>query len=263
MINTALPHLMLSREVACGPDKDSKYVMNPYDGGCDYSCNFCPHGIRGALPQINSTELKRELKIWCRENINGPKLYIGTHSECLGPSEELYRLTLITLMVLQKHRHPYNLITKSAWIAMPPYLKTLHSDISEVQISILTSDDVRAATMESGCWLPSTRLDAMKTLVDYGIRTIARIEPIIPGYTNFDIFQDIADTGVKEVWFGIIRSMDRHPEVMKNVNKTYPFKLDSLLIKDGYDVISDICKDLGLESHIIDPTYIGNDKNDR
>ena len=52
-----------------------------------------------------------------------------------------------------------------------------------VQVGLITVDPAIAKLVEPGAPAPAQRLDQMKRLIAAGIRTGARIDPILPGLT--------------------------------------------------------------------------------
>ncbi len=132
MISTALPHVVLSRQVAGNKTNTEQCVMNPYDGGCDYACMYCPHGRRSVTKMMDMKKYVSGISSWCKSN-KGQHVLIGSHAECMGPSEVRNRYTEVAIHVFDAYKQPYSVITKS--ILVGTYVD--HIPIKNVQMTML------------------------------------------------------------------------------------------------------------------------------
>jgi DNA repair photolyase len=259
-MNCAIPHSIISNSVGMMYGNETpSYVINPYDHGCDYKCLYCGCNGRPAIVQDSIENVEKYMKMWVQEHKN-ETIYIGPHSECMGPSERKYHLTETIMRVLCDNDAKFSIITKSPDIAH--YINLL--DNSTVQMSIITKNASKAAEIEVGAPSPFQRLEAMHILVDAGINTITRIEPIIQGCFDFDLIDSIAESGIKEVWVGLIRPIYKNEAILDKVRELYsipkPIGYNTSLFDQHemasiYTLINDYCKEIGINCRVIDPNW--------
>lgn len=148
------------------------------------------------------------------------------------PIEKEYKITRACLEVLAKHGFPTLIVTKSDLVVRD--IDILKKTPSVVSITITTSRDKVASIIEPNAPNPEARFAALKKIVDSGIPTVVRIDPIIPT-VNSDmkdlekIVFKAAKIGVKQITAstmklvrGLLPFMSRvNPELSRRLARIY------------------------------------------
>jgi DNA repair photolyase len=173
------------------------WSLNPYMG-CVHRCSFCyvrgfeqradrPAGeeygrsirVKVNIVEVLAHELLRES--WQRETVA-----IGAATDPYQPAEGRYRLTRGCLRELGRAATPFALITRSPLVVRDIDLLREAAARAEVSVSFSVPclDDRVWRTTEPGTAPPLKRLEALRRLVDAGIRATVSIAPILPGISD-------------------------------------------------------------------------------
>lgn len=161
--------------------------LDTYGCGCQHDCSYCYAksllDFRGLWnpenPSIGDiSKISRQIRHLPREVVR-----LGGMTDCFQPIEKLHRITYKTILLLNKRRIPYLIVTKSALVA--EYMNVLDKDLAHIQITVTTLDDKLAATYEKAS-PPSERIKAILKLQDAGYDVQLRLSPFIPGYMDID-----------------------------------------------------------------------------
>jgi len=197
----------LSRSKLPGLD----YALNPYVG-CAHDCIYCyapflmgkprerwrtPVGAKTNLPRLLDSELRKA----------SGTIGIGTVTDPYQPVEADLELTRRCLEVVRRRNAHVSIHTKSDLVLRDiDILKLLPEP--EVGVTLTTIDETLARTFEPFAPAPSSRLKAIRGLVEAGISTYVLIGPIIPTVTDSDIeglVRAISSTGVERVMLDRLR----------------------------------------------------------
>lgn len=182
------------------PDIAFDRSINPYRG-CEHGCIYCfarpSHAYMGLSPGLDFESrlfakhdaarlLEREL---CRDGYKPRTIAIGTNTDPYQPIEKQYRIMREVLEVLEAHKHPVAIITKSVSVIrdMDILSRMAQQRLVKVALSITTLDRRLARTMEPRASTPSRRLEAIRRLSDAGIATSVMVAPVIPGLNDHEI----------------------------------------------------------------------------
>ena len=197
----------LSRSKLPGLD----YALNPYVG-CGHDCIYCyapflmgkprerwrtPVGARTNLPRLLDFELRKA----------SGTIGLGTVTDPYQPVEATLKLTRRCLEVIQRRGERISIHTKSDLVLRDVDILKLLPE-PEVGVTLTTIDETLARTFEPFAPAPSARLNAIRGLVEAGIRTYVLIGPIIPTVTDSDIeglVKAISSTGVERVMLDRLR----------------------------------------------------------
>jgi DNA repair photolyase len=197
----------LSRSKLPGLD----YALNPYVG-CAHDCIYCyapflmgkprerwrtPVGARTNLPRLLDSELRKA----------SGTIGVGTVTDPYQPVEATLKLTRRCLEVVQRRGARVSIHTKSDLVLRDLGILKLLPE-PEVGVTLTTIDETLARTFEPFAPAPSARLNAIRGLVEAGIRTYVLIGPIIPTVTDSDIeglVKAISNTGVERVMLDRLR----------------------------------------------------------
>jgi DNA repair photolyase len=118
------------------------------------------------------------------------------------PLEKQYEITRHCLKVLIKHGFPLLILTKSDLVTRD--VDILKNAKCTVGITITTLDEEQARIIEPNAPSPVKRLAALKKLSNLGLRTFARIDPVIPTFNDSEemlekLISEIAQAGAKQI----------------------------------------------------------------
>ncbi|MGQ9545536.1 MAG: radical SAM protein [Candidatus Bathycorpusculaceae bacterium] len=168
-----------SKLCSCPP----KLTFNPYTG-CDHACVYCY--ASSYIPKFFFCRPKNDLISKLRieaERLKGELISMANSSDPYPNLEAKMGLTRQCLEILIKHNCKLQIITKSTTIIRDVDL--LKKKPSMVSLTITTMDDEIAKLIEPHAPPPAERLKTAEALVDKGIPTSVRIDPIIP-FVNED-----------------------------------------------------------------------------
>lgn len=203
------------REVRCstllhelGYRGSTCYTANLYRG-CTHGCIYCyaPSLTRDERKwgtyvdvKVNAPQvLERELR-----GLRKDEVFLSSASDPYQPVEARYSITRSCLRVLQRHRFPVSILTRSPLVLRDIDLLT-RFDSAEVGMSI-TSVPVRR--YEPGVPPLRRRIDTLTKLSEAGIRTWVSLAPVIPGIMLVDmddLFEELGSAGVSSVSFSLLR----------------------------------------------------------
>jgi DNA repair photolyase len=131
--------------------------------------------------------------------LKGELISLANSSEPYPNLEAKMGLTRKCLEILTKQSCKLQIITKSNIVTRDVDL--LKKKPSMVSLTITTIDDELAKIMEPHAPLPSKRLKAAESLVNKGIPTSIRIDPIIPFVNDNqeNLIKTIASMGIKHI----------------------------------------------------------------
>jgi len=184
-----------SRLCTCPP----KLTFNPYTG-CDHACAYCY--ASSYIPKFFSCHPKKDLVSRLKKEaarLDGEIISISNSSDPYPTMEAEKGLTRRCLEILSRSNCKIQVITKSNLVIRDVDL--LRNASSMVALTVTTDEDDLSMVLEPNAPPSSERLKAVERLVEAGIPTSVRIDPIIP-YVNENpksLMERIASLGVKHV----------------------------------------------------------------
>ena len=175
------------------PDIGFDLSINPYRG-CEHGCIYCyarpTHSYLNLSPGLDF-ETRIIAKVNAAERLHEalssrryePKLLnIGSATDAYQPVERQLRITRSVIEVLQDHRHPFSIITKSAGVERDLDLiaPMAAARLAAVYVSITTLDAALARVMEPRAASPERRLRTIETLARAGVPVGVSVSPVIP-----------------------------------------------------------------------------------
>jgi len=177
----------------------SKLTFNPYTG-CDHGCTYCY--ASSYIPRFSQCRPKKNLIQRLRSEaakLTGEIISISNSSDPYPRLEAKMRLMRSCLEILSGDNCKVQIITKSSLVTRD--IDLLAEIPSMVSMTITTDDDETARLLEPYAPPVSERLKAVQKLVQKGLPTAVRIDPIIP-FVN-DCFEKLVETlaglGVKHI----------------------------------------------------------------
>jgi DNA repair photolyase len=177
----------------------SKLTFNPYTG-CDHACVYCY--ATSYIPRFFRCRPKSELIPRLRREarkLKGEIVSISNSSDPYPTAEAEKGLMRNCLEALSQSDCKIQIITKSAIVVRD--IDVLKRIPSMVSVTITTGDNELAKLIEPNAPPPSQRLKAVETLIEKGVPTSVRIDPIIP-FANDDaesLIETLASMGVKHI----------------------------------------------------------------
>ncbi len=188
--------------------------------GCESSCSYCyirylarwkgisPNEIfRHIEPRVNAPSLlAKELR-----NRRPEWLWIGSTADPYQSFEERYRLMRGCLQVLGDRQFPFEIITKSPLVERDVDLLQASNEVGVVSMSLFSSlDDEKRSRIELKASRVRERIEALRALNAAGVRTMALLLPIIPGYSDDiaeirELLHTVRDAGTKRLYAGVMR----------------------------------------------------------
>lgn len=190
-------------------------------GDCQFGCLYCfaatrggQRGARGIRPADGPGLIRRLCNL--RNNpatllgeLFGVKqpVHFGGMSDPLPPVERRARVTLAVLRNLAEDDYPLVLSTKSALVMDEEYSATLRRRNALVQVSFSVADDDLSRLVDRGAPSTSARIAILNRLRDLGIKTAARLQPVLPTREEeaLALVYRLAAAGVSHVGFEFLK----------------------------------------------------------
>jgi DNA repair photolyase len=159
--------------------------------------------------KVNVAEvLRREL---ARPSWDGGTVAIGAATDPYQPAEGRYKLTRGCLEALRDASNPFSLITRSPMIVRDLDVLVDAAKRAEVGIvfSVPTLDEDVWRRTEPGTPPPQRRLDAVRLLVDAGIKAGVGMAPILPGISDRPdqlerVVRAAREAGATSIWANVL-----------------------------------------------------------
>lgn len=164
--------------------------LDTYGLGCQHSCPYCyaasiyrRHNMwRGTRPLVADIgEIEYTVKKCLKP---GEIVRLGGMTDCFQPTEKHEQITYETIKLLNARRIHYIIVTKSNLIASDEYLSIIDPELAHIQISITTTDDVKASLYEIAAD-PSDRIAAVEKLSALGFDCTLRLSPFDPQLIDY------------------------------------------------------------------------------
>ncbi len=218
-----------SRLCTC-PDK---LTFNPYTG-CDHGCLYCY--ASSYIPRFDDCRPKKNLVSRLKREatqLKGELISISNSSDPYPRLEQKSGLTRKCLEILAESCCRLQIVTKSDLVTRD--IEILRKVPCVVSVTVLTADDGLSGKLEPGAPVSSRRLEAIERLVEAGIPTTVRIDPLIP-FLNDDLaglVEAVADLGALHV---TCSSYKVKPDNWRRFNAVFPEvaeKLKPLYFDEG------------------------------
>ena len=203
------------------PDIGFDRSINPYQG-CEHGCIYCYARPRHAFYGL-SPGLDFESKIFAKYNIvekledelrkptyKAAPIGLGMNTDCYQPIERDLKITRQILEVLNAYNHPVYIVTKSAMILrdIDILADMAKRNLVSVFVSVTSLNRQLSRRMEPRAATPARRIDTIRALSDAGIPTGVMVAPIIPGLTEHELDNILAQTasaGARSAAYVVLR----------------------------------------------------------
>jgi DNA repair photolyase len=198
------------------------WSLNPYMG-CAHQCTFCyvraferradrpsddryGSSIRVKVNIAEQLRLELSRPSWKREHVA-----IGAATDPYQPVEGRYRLTRACLEALRDLRTPFHIITRGPMIVRDLDVLVEAAQRAEVSVtfSVPTLDLKIWRQTEPGTAPPQQRLNALRRLVDAGVKAGVGMAPILPGVSDrpdllADVVRAARAAGATNIWANVL-----------------------------------------------------------
>ncbi|MBD3609946.1 MAG: PA0069 family radical SAM protein [Gammaproteobacteria bacterium] len=203
------------------PDVPFDRSINPYKG-CEHGCIYCfarpTHAYLDLSPGMdfetrifakpNAAELLEEAL--AKPKYRPATIALGVNTDAYQPIERKLGITRDILKVLEAHRHPVSIITKSSLIERDIDILSEMAEQNRVSvaISVTSLDHDLSRRLEPRAASPKRRLQTIRTLSDAGIPVGVLTAPVIPALNDSEIesiLSEIASAGAQWAEYILLR----------------------------------------------------------
>lgn len=182
------------------PDVPFEQSINPYRG-CEHGCIYCFARPSHAYWDL-SPGLDFETKIFYKPN--GPALLeaalkkpsyrcesivLGTNTDPYQPIDQRLQITRELMLVLQKYRHPFSLITKGSHVLrdLDILAEMAKENLCSVMVSVTTLDNELKRHLEPRAASPQARLKVITELSGACVPVGVLVAPVIPMINDHEV----------------------------------------------------------------------------
>lgn len=203
------------------PDVPFGRSINPYQG-CEHGCIYCyarpSHAYLELSPgldfetrlfaKLNAAELLR--REFAKPGYQPDTIVLGANTDPYQPIEHHYRLTRKLLEVMQAHRHPVGIITKSAMILrdLDLLVELAREGLCQVMVSVTTLNETLRRQLEPRASTGTGRLKVIEKLAQAGVPVGVLAAPMIPRLNEPElehIIKAAAEAGAQSADYILLR----------------------------------------------------------
>ncbi|MEM2111852.1 MAG: radical SAM protein [Candidatus Bathyarchaeia archaeon] len=213
-----------------------KYSLNTYLGRCQHDCIYCysvkfPVFRGKAKPNLLLAE---NVELMVKNKKKKLPVMICSSTDPYQPLEEEYLITRKCIEVLARYNFPLMIFTKSHLVVRD--LDVLTQTNALVEMTVTTINTEKQKKIEPRAPTLTKRLAALQKLSNEGVKTVARIDPVIPMLTDDEkelttLVESLARTGVKHVTAATLRPVVGFFPRLKKVDPELHAKLRPLYMK--------------------------------
>jgi DNA repair photolyase len=213
-----------------------KYSINTYLGRCEHHCIYC---YSSKFPVFRGKVRPNQVLV---ENFESMVMYkkrklpvmICSNTDPYQPLEREYEITRKCIEILLKHGFPPFIFTKSNLVTRDVDL--LRKTNAIVAMTITTIKNEKQKEIEPGAPATDKRLSALEELSQKGVKTIARIDPIIPMLTDDKdelrlLVQAVARAGARHITTATLKPVAGFFPRLKKVDPELHSKLRPLYMR--------------------------------
>jgi DNA repair photolyase len=149
---------------------------------CRYNCLYCISKTEPNKNAFISSDLEKIKNKLLSENKERYPVYLSPWTDSYPTSEEKERRTERILSFLSKNHFPYFVITKGNLILRDKNFFKAENTFAAISLNTLENDIIKM--LEPDVPSVTERKELIEELVKTGVRTVVKIDPIIPGITD-------------------------------------------------------------------------------
>ena len=209
--------------------------------GCAHGCVYCYAQGYGCYPGRNKVVLYANLVEKLRDEIARRRkrpeaVCFSSASDLFQPLPEVLDLAFDVLKYLLESDIGVVFLTKGRIPKRHMELLTAHAGLVRAQIGIITVDRKLVRIFEPHTASPSVRLEQIRRLVEAGVATEARLDPILPGLTDdpdalHALCAALSAAGVREIaasmlflrpgFAGLLRTRLKRPKMFHRLTESF------------------------------------------
>ncbi len=157
---------------------------------CPYGCIYCITQTKEFSIEFN---LSKEIEKIRMLNASSKPYYLSPWTDCYPPEEEKKKYTRQILFELAQNNIPFFVITKSPLVLRDiDYFKNRGNTFIAVSLNTLNNDT--AKTFETKAPSATERKKLIEELLkEKSIKTVVKIDPVIPGITDGKELEELID----------------------------------------------------------------------
>ncbi len=231
--------------------------LDTYGCGCQHDCKYCYAKSLLSFRNLwdpknpsvaNISDIAKEIRKLKKSEV----VRLGGMTDCFQPLEKLHRNTYKAIKLLNTHRIPYLIVTKSSMVADDEYMEILDKELAHIQITVTTLDDDLCRTYEKAS-PPSERIKAILKLQESGYDVQLRLSPFIPEYMDV---KKLNSLGIKKCLVEFLR-------VNSWIKKWFDIDYSGFTVKQsGYEHLSLDTKKRLLEQLEFDQISVCEDESE-
>lgn len=162
---------------------------DPYRG-CEHNCVYCvaihttPEMDMSVEGKLDFVQKLKEKLLQLKESGKKAPIYLSPWTDAYQPAEEKLGITRAVLEMLVEIGFPFFIITKSDLVTRDLDIMSRDGVQCNVCISVISPDEEMRELLEPGTVSFDRRFAALAEISGKQIRTILKIDPIIPGITD-------------------------------------------------------------------------------
>ena len=182
--------------------------------GCIHSCVYCYSRGYSQFPGKDNVVLFENTSERTEEEIKRKKrkplaVYFCPSCDPFQPDPAVLKQTYQTMKTLLSHSVGVQFVTKAAVPDMFLKLFEQHNNGVCAQIGLTTTDESLLRVLEPYAVTAQERLISLQRLIDIGVTTSVRVDPLIYGVTDsndliYSLSSSVAKVGIKEISFSYL-----------------------------------------------------------
>ncbi|MFC1588135.1 radical SAM protein [Planctomycetota bacterium] len=202
--------VLTSSDLACL----SKIATINLTAGCTHGCRYCYTKGFSVYPGDGRVVIYKDLPEKLRDELQRrrkkPKaVYFSPSSDIFQPVREVLDLAYELLEILFENNISVTILTKGKIPTRHMSLLRNNMSLVNVQIGIITMNDRIRRLFEPNAASCAERISQIRQLIEYGIPTRARLDPIIPEFTDDEttlktLFQNLSKVGIKKTAIAVL-----------------------------------------------------------
>lgn len=220
-----LSSFVINPSINVSPYCYSVFRIEPYLT-CEHECVYCFARWYRAL-SINKNEytlnilgnVKKAFKSLRKRHIKPIPFRLSTLVDPFQPIENQYRISKHIMVLCLKYGIPLIINTKSTLLVNEDYFNILRKLSEEgiviVQVSLFTCNEELTKILEPRTPPPKSRLDMVEKLSRDNIPVVIRLQPFVPGITDYELKEIIEQAkyaGAKQVIVETLRDEIKNME---------------------------------------------------
>lgn len=219
-----------------------KYGITPYNG-CEHNCIYCDSRSQKYYLHENFGEeivvkknLPEMLDVFIRNSRNLKRDIVGicASSDPYQPAEKTYQTTRKILSVLNDHRFPVMILTKSNLVLRDTDILSdiAHKTWCTVAVTITSTDRKTTKFLEPHTSSSEDRFNVIEKLNKKKITSGVLLMPVVPGFCDKpsgleELVKKAKDSGADFILFGTgVTLRDKQAlYFLKEINKSFPEKI--------------------------------------